>query len=461
MTINNADKSNIFSHEYIDAMKNITDNNSQVPLPEKVDVQVTNPASDHLYTATVNDKDGTIDFPSDLPANALEYKITYQTKYSDVKIPNGKDSATVENTFNEDKSEAKASVTISHGSFGVSKYSENDDVKVQEGSTTLLTWSARISYPDTLNNSKDLEKLTYTDTMSMKHGNQGKDGLHYTTPELLRQMAVWDDTATFEYGVDYQIYDDQGNSIADLPEDTHLSVFRIKFVNPRYVIPKKSDISLRYQSIADFRNQNVGEKWSAVNKGEIPDHSHEVNFDHTIQGALNKQSSAVDRFAVEGNNNVNEYKDDDVVVDYDNEYIYYRVIINVTDKDKKMILTDTLPAGLSFDQEYGLKARLNWDDKFIIEPKLSVDSVRSLPDGSSQVIFSIENQHENDQYSYWDNSNINLYYRAKIMDQDFWNQNKELSKTYVNKIQMGKLSDISETTVKKKCCCQIIMTGKC
>lgn len=452
LTINNKDRSNIFSHHYKDTMKNITDN-SEVPLPEKVNVQVTNPASDHLYTATVNKEkgteNGTIEFPSDLPANALEYKITYQTKYSDVKIPDGKDSATVENTFNEDKSEAKASVTISHGSFGVSKYSENDDVKVQEGSTTLLTWSARISYPDTLNNSKDLEKLTYTDTMSMKHGNQGKDGLHYTTPELLRQMTVWDDAETFKYGVDYQIYDNQGNSIADLPEDTHLSAFRIEFINPRYVIPKKSDISLRYQSIADFRNQNVGEKWSAVNKGEIPDHSHEANFDHTIQGTLNKQSSAVDRFAI---GNGTSYKDDDVVVNYDDQYVYYRVLITVPGQHDTLQLIDTFPSGLTFDEEYGLKVKKHGDDYY--EPDLDPNPVtnciqlKSLPDGSTEYQFSVYNQ--SSTYSFNAGDVIVLYYRAKIEDNDFWSQNKDLNKTYFNRIQMGNLSDISETIVKKE-----------
>ena len=222
------------------------------------------------------------------------------------------------------------------------------------------------------------------------------------------------------------------------------------------MIPKKSDISLRYQSIADFRNQNVGEKWSAVNKGEIPDHSHEANFDHTIQGTLNKQSSAVDRFADNGNGTT--YKDDDVVVNYDGQYVYYRVLITVPSNHNELKLIDTLPSGLKFDEEYGLKVKKYGNDWY--EPDLSpkpgigFQFLNTLPDGSTSYQFTLTNQvitqYPQYKYSYNTGDIVALYYRAKIQDEDFWNQNKELSKTYVNKIQMGKLSDISETTVKKK-----------
>lgn len=135
-----------------------------------------------------------------------EYQITYQTPFDDVKIPDGKNSATVENTFTEDgRYTAKDQERISHGHFGVAKWSENNNVLVQDGSTTLLQWVVRISFPD---NMDDLIRLTYTDTMSMAHGDQEKDGLHYTTPELLKKdLTVWNDTATFTYGEDYQITD--------------------------------------------------------------------------------------------------------------------------------------------------------------------------------------------------------------------------------------------------------------
>lgn len=102
-----------------------------------------------------------------------------------MKIPDGKNSATVENTFTEDgRYLAKDQERISHGHFGVAKWSENNNVLVQDGSTTLLQWVVRISFPD---NNDDLIRLTYTDTMSMAHGDQEKDGLHYTTPELLKK----------------------------------------------------------------------------------------------------------------------------------------------------------------------------------------------------------------------------------------------------------------------------------
>lgn len=73
-----------------------------------------------------------------------------------------------------------------------------------------------------------------------------------------------------------------------------------------------------------------------------------------------------------------------------------------------------------------------------------------MPDGSSKVKFSIQTNYENWNYSYKTGDKIYLYYRAKIQDKEFWNQNKDLSKTYLNHIQMGNLSDISETTVQKK-----------
>ena len=100
-------------------------------------------------------------------------------------IADGKNSATVENTFTEDgRYLAKDQERISHGHFGVAKWSENNNVLVQDGSTTLLQWVVRISF---LDNNDDLIRLTYTDTMSMAHGDQEKDGLHYTTPELLKK----------------------------------------------------------------------------------------------------------------------------------------------------------------------------------------------------------------------------------------------------------------------------------
>ncbi len=454
VTIHNEDQSDITAHKYQDTMKNITDNNSTISCPKTMEVKVTDPRSDKVYQANV-DKDGNITFPSDLPKNEKEYQITYQTPFADVKIPYKQNSAKVENTFTEDNEDnkytAKDNVTISHGSFGVAKWSENQNVQVQDGSATLLQWVVRISYPDDIKTT-DLDKLTFTDTMSLMHGDQEKDGLHYTTPALLKNgLTVWNDTAPFTYDVDYQITDSQGTSIDVLPDDTHLSQFKVIFINNRYLIPKPSDISLRYQTIGDFREQRTGEKWSAVNKGKIPDYPTEkAQFDYTKQGLLNKQSSPVDRFAFDDDRNIGEYKDDGVVVDYHNQYIYYRVVFRVPEQNDRITLTDTLPAGLTFDSEYGLKAKRWWDSQFDVKPLLSVDSVQALSDGSSEVKISIQRQCVNNTYSYNVGDTFNLYYRAKIQDKEFWNQNKDLSKTYLNHIQMGNLSDISETTVQKK-----------
>ena len=97
--------------------------------------------------------------PLSIPTEKKEYQITYQTPFDDVKIPDGKNSATVENTFTEDdRYSAKDQERISHGHFGVAKWSENNNVLVQDGSTTLLQWVVRISFPD---NNDDLIMLTY------------------------------------------------------------------------------------------------------------------------------------------------------------------------------------------------------------------------------------------------------------------------------------------------------------
>ena len=210
-----------------------------------------------------------------------------------------------------------------------------------------------------------------------------------------------------------------------------------------------SAINYRYNTRSSYEGQKGKSNWTFSNKGAIPGHEATADFNHSKDFVIDKMSSSTGPYFQDlGNGNFN-YKDSDVTVDKKDGVIYYAVVLKVPQGTTgDMVLTDTLPAGLTYKSDsafiaiYGSNndATRNYSDgKGELVVKASDPQKQS--DGSSKVNFTVTGYRPGDAFI--------LYYQATVEDEAYWKDQTKTDKDYSNKIEWKSYSDTTKTHVEQ------------
>jgi hypothetical protein len=383
------------------------------------------------------DKKGDYTFPSNMTSD--QYTIEYETP-----APQGNlgEQYQAKNTIHyEDKEGNKYSKdstawgTYSDG-YNISKTRKGEPDRVSD-SKEILHWNSTINLPD---GTIDLNKLTYTDTMtaSDNNGNQILNA-HYITYEQLQKMVLtvtdmnWAKT-TLNAGTDYQILDGNGDELTGTTSDSQFSKFMIKFLPASLSKLKgKRNIDIAYDTCTEESRQQADKEWIWKNKAEIPNHTSDSDYHHTKPGSdLVKEASTSD--------DSTKYSRSGISLEYQNKgVIYYRIILSLNKNSAgQQFVEDYLPKGLSFGSLTKVVYRdNNWEtvtgyDKqgntFNLNNYAFVDTPELQNDGTTKITFKLnEGYEQNKDY------HIAFYYTASIDDAAYWGNIQNSSKSYTNK----------------------------
>ena len=255
-------------------------------------------------------------------------------------------------------------------------------------------------------------------------------------------------------GTHFNIYDISDGTEKDITrstdDTTHITKFKVVLTDTGLSkVQGMGAINYSYDTRASYDGQKEKSTWKFNNKGEIPGHSADASFDHSKDYVLDKVSSATGPyFQDQGGGNFN-YKDSGVTVEKKDGIIYYAVVLKVPQgTEGDMVLTDTLPAGLSYKTGsesiaiYGSNndATRNYSDGGTqLAVKASDPDVQS--DGSSKINFTVTGYRPGEAFV--------LYYQAKVEDEDYWKDQTKTDKDYSNKIEWKSYSDTTKTHVEQ------------
>ncbi|MCI6757108.1 MAG: Cna B-type domain-containing protein [Lachnospiraceae bacterium] len=383
------------------------------------------------------DKNGDYIFPSNMTSD--QYTIEYETP-----APQGNpgEQYQAKNTIHyEDKEGNKYSKdntalgTYSDG-YNISKTRKGEPDRVSDNKE-ILHWSSTINLPD---NTIDLDKLTYTDTMTASDNNGSPiSDAHYITYEQLQKMVLtvtdmnWQQTPLIA-GTDYQILDGDGKELTGVSSDSQFPQFMIKFLPESLSKLKgKRNIDIAYDTCTEESRQLADQEWIWKNKASILNHTSDSEYRHTKPGSdLVKEASTSD--------DSTKYSRSSISVEYQNRgVIYYRIILSLNKESTgQQIIVDYLPQGLSFGKLTKVVYRdNNWEtetgyDKqghtFNLNKYASVDTPEPQDDGSTKITFKLNEGYERDS----DNYHIAFYYTALIDDAAYWGNIQNSNKSYTN-----------------------------
>lgn len=402
--------------------------------------------------------DGSFTLPSGYGWWGTSYTITYETSYT--TDYSDKISKDISNTFeytHDGHTYTDGSNQWIQGTektYGVNKWDAT--VTNSDDKTATLNWFAAITLPD---GTLEKDKIEYTDTLTTKNGDADVSGKHYTTPKLLQDMYLYpaksDNTSgnSLVKGDDYRVYDPAGNDITDSISEDPITGFKITFTDAGLAkVQGTKLININYSSIANYEDQANKTTLTFKNKGEIPGYSHDGKWDHWKDTGLNKMSSATDKTLFSADNggtwHANTYKEDGVTIQKKDGIIYYAVVLRVPQGTTgDMVLTDTLPAGLSYikGSESIYMYQNEWDIRPYSDGKgdlgVTVSDPAPQSDGSTKINFSVTGYRPGDAFV--------IFYQAKVEDEEFWKNQSNTDKNYTNHIQWGNLDDSTTTHVEQ------------
>lgn len=293
-------------------------------------------------------------FPTDKSETAAFYTIKIQTK-----VPDGTAvGTTYTNTADFDGNSASGEVTVTDRSSYLSKsLSTAEDL---ETGKKKLTWQTSVSIPTGWN------KITLTDTIhDAEVEGIEQDGTHYAVLSELRDeikanlyLTLFNSSETVtmanasEHHVTFTVtyYDEHGNTITN--NDAHVAKFTITAnLADGQTLDATSMVLSSYHTVADISNAGIEEPWLFVNNAASGDKTTDASYTYKKpkEAKLEKLVYEYGNFYNAGNKNS--------TLDYTSTggIIYYELTIptSLTCKDplttKDLVITDTLPAGVTFD----------------------------------------------------------------------------------------------------------------
>ena len=293
-------------------------------------------------------------FPTDKSETAAFYTIKIQTKVPD-NTPVG---TTYTNTADFDGSGASGNVTVTDRSSYLNKsWSTAEDL---ETGKKKLTWKTSVSIPTGWN------EITLTDTIhdAVTDGTE-QAGTHYAVLSELKDeiknnlhLTLFNSTETVTmanastHHVTFTVtyYDKTGAVVTDA--DAHVTKFTITAkLDGGHTLDATSMELSNYHTVADISNAGIEEPWLFVNTAASGDKT--TDADYTYK----KPKEAKLEKLVYNENNFDAAGSKISELDYqkNNGKIYYELTIptSLTCKDllttKDLEITDTLPAGVTFD----------------------------------------------------------------------------------------------------------------
>lgn len=293
-------------------------------------------------------------FPTDKSETAAFYTIKIQTK-----VPDGTAvGTTYTNTADFDGNSASGDVTVTDRSSYLNKsLSKAEDL---ETGKKKLTWKTSVSIPTGWN------KITLTDTIHDAEVNgTEQDGTHYAVLSELKDeiknnlhLTLFNSTETVtmanasEHDVTFTVtYYDENNAVVT-NDDAHVTKFSItaKLADGKTLDATSMELS-NYHTVADISNAGIEEPWLFVNTAASGDKT--TDADYTYK---KPKEAKLEKLVYEyGNFNNAGSKISELDYTSNGGKIYYELTIptSLTCKDplttKDLVITDTLPAGVTFD----------------------------------------------------------------------------------------------------------------
>ena len=299
----------------------------------------------------------TYTFPTDL-AHGKEDASFYTIKIK-TKVPDGTAVGTTYNnkaTFDGSGASGDVTVTDRNSYLSKSLYTAED----LETGKKKLTWQTSVSIPTVWN------EITLTDTIhdANVEGTE-QDGTHYAVLSELRaeinanlhltlfgssETVTMANASTHHVKFTVTYYDESGNSTTD--NDAHVTKFTITAkLDDGETLDATSMVLSNYHTVADISGAGIEEPWLFVNKAVSGDKTSDASYTYKKpkEAKLEKLVYSENNFDAAGSK-ISE-------LDYKKNggKIYYELTIptSLTSKDdlatKDLVITDTLPAGVTFD----------------------------------------------------------------------------------------------------------------
>lgn len=293
-------------------------------------------------------------FPTDKSETAAFYTIKIQTK-----VPDGTAvGTTYTNTADFDGNSASGDVTVTDRSSYLNKsLSKAEDL---ETGKKKLTWQTSVSIPTGWN------EITLTDTIHDAEVNGTEQaGTHYAVLSELKDeiknnlhLTLFNSTETVtmanasDYNVTFTVtYYDENNAVVT-NDDAHVTKFSItaKLADGKTLDATSMELS-NYHTVADISNAGIEEPWRFVNTAASGGKT--TDADYTYK---KPKEAKLEKLVYEyGNFNNAGSKISELDYTSNGGKIYYELTIptSLTCKDpltiKDLVITDTLPAGVTFD----------------------------------------------------------------------------------------------------------------
>lgn len=299
----------------------------------------------------------TYTFPTDLahgPETESFYTIEIKTKVPD----NTTVGTTYTNTADFDGSGASGDVTVTDRSSYLNKsLSKAEDL---ETGKKKLTWKTSVSIPTGWN------EITLTDTIHDAEVNgTEQDDTHYAVLSELKDeiknnlhLTLFNSTETVtmanasEHNVTFTVtYYDENNAVVT-NDDAHVTKFSItaKLADGKTLDATSMELS-NYHTVADISNAGIEEPWLFVNNAASGDKTSDASYTYK-----KPKEAKLEKLVYEyGNFNNAGSKISELDYTSNGGKIYYELTIptSLTCKDplttKDLVITDTLPAGVTFD----------------------------------------------------------------------------------------------------------------
>ena len=386
------------------------------------------------------------------------YKITYKTK---APAQNGKVSNTGHIGKNGTDYSSGTDIWVTHRDWELSKQWNGEE---DSDGKHYYKWQSVITLPDAA-----LTSFTYTDTIKrakQEEGNSEPDeNSHYAIASELQKQ--FEDNLTihlkengefkdFKYDNNYvtfavKYFDKDGTEIAADNSSSHVQKFTIT-VTPKedYEDIVGSKLTLNYSTIVDLSGMNEQDTWKFENDGAIP--NKEASADHTYT-----KPKKIEKQAGVNKGNYIEYNNETTKVDYDtvNGILYYRLLLRTgKDDNGEITLTDELPEGATLveDSVKGAFYGNNWymptqwgNYNFEGNQKIKVTQDNQIV---TMKIASGYNECGKIGDAFGGNV-IVITYSVKVANDSFWNDLKNESKTYTNKVTWNGKSTEQNTIVDR------------
>lgn len=391
----------------------------------------------------------TITLPYTFPEGTRDtYTITYETE---APVAGPGELVKVVNKGIIEGYESEREVHIVGQEYGMEKKADSTDGPGTDG---IISWTADVEVP-----AKDLvlTQLTYVDTICDLVNSQGEEieNSHYTTPKLLENLvvSVTLDQRTLELGTDYKICDAEGQKIEDFESERHLKGFQIEFLEAAKEKVQGSTIHISYQTQVDLELLK-NDKYTAENRGAIPDHNGSAKVEWENRGKIDKQVSSTGLPDDENDRDTSSFTNDKLIIDYDESggIIHYRLLLTPDKNDYEITVTDTLPKGATLVEDSVRLVGHQGDEWYVTGEEVGYPASEHIhvqsqqnEDGTTTVTFTID-----EGYQKLGCETLAVYYDVSVAEDESWENSGQSTNYYNNIASWDDEYDMTETEVERE-----------